>query len=81
MTTSTLQLIAKALDVNPGWFFDDIPVPSGSVSDVTAAVQIAKRIQRVRDPVIIKRLIALIDLLAEEGVGDDQPTNGEDKFS
>ena len=65
VSASTLQGIAAALGVHPGSFFDsDTPTPSGSIPDVKTAMRIAERIQRVRDPVVVKRLLALVDALA-----------------
>lgn len=65
VAASTLQDIAVVLGVHPGSFFDDMPTtPLGSIHDVKVAVRIAERIQRVRDPRIVERLLALIDLLA-----------------
>ena len=66
VAASTLQGIAAALGVHPGSFFDeDMPAPSGSKSDVKAIVRLGQRIQRVRDPAVMKRLLALVDVLAE----------------
>ena len=66
VAASTLQGIAAALGVHPGSFFDeDMPVPSGSKSDVKAIVSLGQRIQRVRDPAVARRLLALADLLSE----------------
>ena len=67
IAASTLQGIAAALGVHPGSFFGgNMSAPSGSVPDVKAAMRIASRIQRLRDPGVVKRLMALVDLLAEE---------------
>ena len=64
IAASTLQGLAQALGVHPGSFFDDTPVPVGKIPDVKSAMRIAERVQRVRDPVIVQRLMALVDLLA-----------------
>ena len=64
IAASTLQRVATILGVQPGSFFDDVSVPTGSVVDVRAAARITERIQRVRDPGVVKRLLALVDLLA-----------------
>ncbi len=82
VAASTLQAVAAALGVHPGWFFDhDVPVPSGGVASVKAAMRIVDRLQRVRTPVVVQRLLALVDLLVEiEGTEKaavvDQPTDG-----
>ncbi len=57
VTASTLQGIAAVLGVHPGSFYgDDMPVPVGGLPDVKSALRIAKRIQRIRDPGVVKRL-------------------------
>lgn len=66
IAASTLQGFAAALSVHPGSFFDgEIPVPSGNIPNVKAAMRIAEAVQRVRDPVLIKRLLSLVEVLAE----------------
>ncbi len=68
VSASTLQGIAAVLGVHPGSFYgDDMPVPVGGLPDVKSALRIAKRIQRIRDPGVVKRLMALVDLLAGTG--------------
>ena len=70
VAASTLQGIATALGVHPGSFFDaDMPAPTGPIPDIRAVVKIGQRIQRVREPAIVKRLLALADALAEEENG------------
>ncbi len=73
VTASTLHGIAAVLGVHPGSFYgDDMPIPVGGIPDVKSALRIAKRIQRIRDPGVVKRLMALVDLLAgkEGDTGD-----------
>ncbi len=82
VAASTLQGIATVLDIHPGSFFDhDVPVPSGGVANVKAAMHIVDRMQRIRDPIIVQRLLALVDTLAEtedtEKTAEvDQPNGG-----
>ena len=71
VSANTLQGIAAVLGVHPGSFYgDDMPVPVSGLPDVKSALRIAKRIQRIRDPGVVKRLMALVDLLAG-AEGDD----------
>ena len=75
VAASTLEGFATALGVHPGLFFDnDMPVPSGNIPEVKAAMRIAQRIQRVRDPVVLKRLLSLIEALAEDQGADVEPS-------
>ena len=77
VAASTLKGIAAALGVHPGSFFDDdAPSPQRSVVDVRDSVKVGQRIQRVRDPGVVKRLLALADLLAE---ADNGQVAGEEK--
>ncbi len=82
VAASTLQAIATALGVHPGSLYDhDVPVPSGGIATVKAAMRIVDRIQRIRDPVILQRMLALVDLLAEtedteKAAAVDQPDGG-----
>ena len=80
VAASTLQGFAAALGMHPGSFYgDDMPVPSGNIPEVRAAMRIAQRIQRVRDPVVVKRLMALIDLLAgSDDDGAERSTSDDD---
>ena len=71
VAVSTLHAIAVALGVHPGSFFDeDMPAATGPIPDVKAVIKLGQRIQRVRDPVVAKRLLALADILA--GSEDEQ---------
>ncbi len=82
VAASTLQRIATALGVHPGSLYDrDVPVPSGGVANVKAAMRIVDRMQRIRDPVVVQRLLALVDMLAEtedteKAAVVDQPNGG-----
>ena len=75
IAASTLQGFAAALGVHPGSFYgDEMPVPSSNISEVKAAMRIAQRIQRVRDPGVLKRLMALVEALGEDqGADVEQP--------
>ncbi|WP_237482998.1 helix-turn-helix domain-containing protein [Lichenibacterium dinghuense] len=73
VAVSTLHAIAVALGVHAGSFFDeDMPAATGPIPDVKAVIKLGQRIQRVRDPVVAKRLLALADMLA--GSEDEQST-------
>ncbi len=74
VTASTLQGLAAALGVHPGSFYGDaIPALIGGIPDLAATMRIAKRIQGIRDPGVVKRLMALVDLLSEaEGDAGDK---------
>jgi transcriptional regulator with XRE-family HTH domain len=74
VAASTLQGFAAALGVNPGSFFDgDMPVPVGSIADVKAAIRAADAFQHIRDPRVLKQLIALARELATPPTAVDQP--------
>ena len=79
VSASTLQAIAVVLGVHPGAFFDDeVPVlPASRVADVRDVVRMGQRIQRVRDQAVMKRLLALADLLADPD--REQPTTPDGK--
>ena len=67
IAASTLQVLAAALGVHPGSFFEgEMPIPIGDLSEVRAALKSAAGAQRVNNPGIRKRLAALIDTLAEQ---------------
>ncbi|WP_237482691.1 helix-turn-helix domain-containing protein [Lichenibacterium dinghuense] len=75
VAASTLQGIAAVLGVHPGSFFDaDMPAPTDSIPDIRAVVKIGQRIQRVREPAVVRRLLALADALAEEENGQSALT-------
>ena len=65
IAASTLQNFAAALGVHPGSFYgDDMPAPAGSIPDVKAVMRIAEVAQRVHSPLVLKRLVALMEVLA-----------------
>ena len=67
ISASTLQVLAAALGVHPGSFFDgEMPSPSGDVPDVRSALKEAAGLQRISDPKVRKQLGALIDVLASK---------------
>ena len=77
VTVSTLQGIAAVLGVHPGSFFgDDMPVPVGGLPDVKSALRIANRIQRIRNPVVVKRLMALVGSACRGGRRGGCPGRG-----
>ena len=66
ISASTLQVLAAALGVHPGSFFDgEMPSPTGDVPDVRSALKGAAGLQRISDAKLRIRLEALIDTLAE----------------
>lgn len=82
VAASTLQIIAAALGVHPGSFFDNEPsTPNRDVTGMRALVRIAERIQQIPDPVVLKRLLAFINELAKvkaevDDADEEQPTTG-----
>ena len=67
VAASTLQVLAGALGVHPGSFFEgEMQAPIGGRADVRTALKSAAGLQRVTNPGIRKRLAALIDTLADE---------------
>ena len=77
VAASTLQVIAQALNVHPGSFFDDLPALAGSARDVRAAMRFAEVAQRIRRPVVLKQTLALMEAVAEvEGGQDAAHLNG-----
>ena len=67
VAASTLQVIATALGVHPGSFFDgEMPSPTGDVPDVRSALKGAAGLQRISDPKVRKQIVALIDTLADK---------------
>ena len=60
VAASTLQVLAAALGVHPGSFFDgETPSPSGDVPDVRSALKKAAGLQRISNPKVRKQLGAL----------------------
>ena len=67
VAASTLQVLAAALGVHPGSFFDgEMPSPSGDVPDVRTALKGAAGLQRISNSKVRKQLAALIDALADQ---------------
>ena len=67
IAASTLQVLAAALGVYPGSFFDgEMPSPTGDVPDVRSALKGAAGLQRISNAKIRKQLAALIDVLADQ---------------
>ncbi len=69
IAASTLQHVATALGVSPGSFYDDAPMPSGSIANVKAALKAAEVLQQIRNPRVLKQLLNLAKVLAEEEAG------------
>ncbi len=77
VAASTLQAIAAALGVHPGAFFDeDMPAPSGSVADARAAMRLVQCVQRVRNPVVVQRLLALVEAIVAVSQSTDSGGEG-----
>ncbi len=67
VAVSTLQGIAAALSVPPGTFFDDdIPVLiDRPLSDLRRAMRSTDLLGPVRDPRVLKQVLALVEVLAD----------------
>ena len=85
ISASTLQGLANTLGVHPGSFYDDAPVPVGSIPGVKAATKAAEVLQQIRNPRVLRQVLMLAKVLAEEeargeGLADvKEPTNGSDE--
>ena len=67
VAASTLQVLAAALKVHPGSFFDgEMPSPVGDVPDVRTALKGAAGLQRISNAKIRIHLETLIDTLADD---------------
>ena len=67
IAASTLQVVAAALGVHPGSFFDgEMPSPVGDIPDVRTALKGAEGLQRISSPEVRKRLIAFMNALADD---------------
>ena len=65
MSVGALQSMAVAFGVHPGSFFtDDGGKELGSMKDLRQAQRIGERIARLNDPLLLRRLLALVDALA-----------------
>lgn len=66
VAASTLQGFASALGMHPGSFYgDNMPVPAGSISDMKAAFKAANVLGQIRDPRVLKQILALAKVLGE----------------
>ena len=77
IAASTLQVLAAALGVHPGTFFDgEILSPSGDIPDVRSALKAAAGMQRIANPKVRKQLATLIDILADlpDTIEDPEPS-------
>ena len=85
ISASTLQQVATALGFHPGAFYDDAPVPTGGISGVKAALKAAEALQQIRNPRVLRQVLMLAKVLAEEEAGREgevdfrQPFNGNDE--
>ena len=85
ISASRLQQIAKMLDVPVSFFFDGAPtgdMPTGGFSDAASSayvsdfmsssegVQLTKAFVRIKSPKVRRRIIDLVESLAEEDSGN-----------
>ena len=79
VAASTLQVIAQTLKVHPGSFFDDLPALTGSARDVRAAMRFAEVAQQIRQPAVLKQVLALMETVAatEDGQHAAQPDGSD----
>lgn len=67
VAASTLQVLAAALDIHPGSFFDDAMLsPIVDIPDVRHALRRAEGLQRISNAKIRIRLEKLIEILADK---------------
>ena len=69
VAVSTLMGIAAALGMRPGSFLDEDMSLLGPAGDITSpglrnAYRIGERIERLKNPTVVRRLIALVDAIA-----------------
>ena len=80
VAASTLHRIAMALDVHTGTFFgDEMLAPAGSIPEVKAAMKAAEVLQQIRSPRVLKQLLVLAKVIADEEADEEAPgqlTNG-----
>ena len=74
VSVSTLQVIATALRVHPGSFFEDASASIGSVPDVKTFAGGVEMFQRIRNPRVRKRLLALTLTLMHTEDDQGEPT-------
>ena len=67
IAASTLQGFATALGVHPGSFYNDVPLPAGSITDLRTARKASETPQQIRDPGVFRCLLSLAKELGEEG--------------
>ncbi len=76
VSASTLQGIPAVLGLHPGSFFDTGPMPSGKVSEVRGAMKHAEILSHIRDPRVLKQLLALARVLVDPASEEtERPTN------
>ena len=69
IAASTLQVLAAALNVHPGSFFDgEMPSPTGDVPDVRSALKGAAGLQRISNAKVRIHLERLIETLADQAL-------------
>jgi transcriptional regulator with XRE-family HTH domain len=69
IAASTLQVLAAALGVHPGSFFDgEMPSPTGDVPDVRSALKGAAGLQRISNAKVRIHLERLIETLADQAL-------------
>ncbi|MGI3902274.1 MAG: helix-turn-helix domain-containing protein [Janthinobacterium lividum] len=81
VAASTLQVLATVLGVNPGSFYDDAPIPTGSIPAIKAAFEAAGGLHQIRDPLVRRQLLALIKTLAERERGAENGSGTEHPLS
>ena len=69
IAASTLQTLATALGILPGAFYGDVSMPIGNIPDIKAAMKAAEVLQQIRDPRVLRHLLALAKTLAERELG------------
>ncbi|MGI3903858.1 MAG: helix-turn-helix domain-containing protein [Janthinobacterium lividum] len=66
VAASTLQMLATALGVHPGSFYDDTPMPAGGIPAIKAAFEATGGLQHIRDPLVRRHLLALVKVLSDK---------------
>ena len=76
IAASTLKRLAATLSVHPGSFFEgEMSVPAGNIPEVRVAMRIAEALKEVRNPLVTRRILSLIEVLAEA----EHPLNNSDE--